>query len=313
MTARAFFLFLSLLIIFSAVAVQRAPAESIDDYKERTKKEQEENDDKNKKEKRHRDDEYDNEDDDDGGCGALAFGSCLNAMFESGCFDALFTTVFNFAVEAASGIRYPEYPYYPDPKRPFARRAKPTPPPAPSAEGEPPPAEPAPAEAPVDQPRWMSKIWMGELSASGSYLLGQDVALFDASGNLTFNMSAFQINTFYQFLWDEEGGTLHTFSMNGGFVFPSRFFTLSLYAGLFLQEGFSPYVSFGAAAKAFFTSKVIVSFYSLFAIYDTFFFIILNPALEYAVGRFTFGAGFNYYNYNDFILYGPTVRVAMWF
>jgi hypothetical protein len=271
------------------VAVYTTQAETLEEYKERIKHEQEEAEKKKQEEEKNKDKKDEKKNDES----CSLFNSCCQMAGETGCIESIFAMTLGVLIN----VRFADYPYAPGKSFDFATYNFGT------KEGEKPPAE-----ADVTD-----KFWMFELSVDGSYLFGQQIAMYDVQSLLGVELTAFHINVFAQRLWDAEATGLTTFSANAGFSIPIQNFMVSLYAGIFYQDGFSLLVSFGASFKIFFPGHIIFSLYSLFSTYSPFYFIILSPTLEVAINRFTVGVGFNVYDYNNLVLYGPTLKTAIWF
>jgi hypothetical protein len=280
--------FVSLCLLLTAVAVYQAPAETLDEYKERMKKEQEEAEKKKEEEKRKAEQEQKPKPPDAGSC----FGSCLSGFCQAagtGCFDAFFQGF----IAIFSEVRYADYPFAPDAGFDFS-------------------ALPRPDMTEEAKTALGGKVWMIEAGAWGSYLFGQNEPVFDAGGMLNVDLLAFHLNLYYQRLMSLSGTTLDTFSADAGFSLPVGNFILSLFAGAVWQEWSPWYFSFGTSGRVFVPGGVVVGWYALFAFYEPFFLIIVSPDVELALGRFTVGLGFNYYNYNNYVNFGPSLKAAIW-
>lgn len=262
---------ISIVIMLFSLATP-AWAETLDEYKERTKKEQE--------------NAVEIEDQEtDEGCNPM--GACCHVGLNSGCLDAFFKAFFTVFAQA----RYADYPFAPQNDFYYSTFVE--------------PGEEAKAG--------LAKIWMGELACDGAWLFGQELPFYSIQGVARLDLLAFHFNLFYQYLLDAQGTGLATFSANGGIAMPLGNFTINLYGGVFLQEGWPAYFSWGLALKIFFGSGIIFSLYSLCAVYDPFYFIIVVPTLEAVLNRFSLGLGFNFIDYNDLMLYGPTLKLGLWF
>ena len=263
--------FISLAVMLFSVATQ-ALAETLDEYKERTKKEQEEI-------------ANAEEEETDEGCNPM--GACCQVGLNSGCLDAFSQAFFTIFAQA----RYADYPFAPQNDFYYSTFVEP---------GE-------------EVKAGLAKIWMVELAFDGAWLFGQELPIYSLQALARLDILAFHLNLFYQYLLDAQGTGLSTFSANGGIAMPLGNFTIDLYCGVFLQEGWPAYFSWGMALKIFFGPGITFSLYSLFAVYEPFYFIILLPSLEVVLNRFSLGLGFNVLDYNDLLLYGPTLKLGLWF
>jgi len=274
-----------------------ATAETLDEYKERMEKEREE--------ARHEHEHHGNDDDDSGGS-CFDLGNCCNftfSLFESMSTDSDSDSDSGSGSDSGAtssagdgggacffdsliGVRYASYPFAPDSSFDFST------------------ADPS-------QPG--GKIWMAEFSAEGSYLFGQEIPMFDFRSQLSLDAAIFHTNLFFHHLMDADGGSLTSFAAHGGITIPIQNFAVSLYVGAFFQEDFPPYFSYGASIRIFAAGGFVISVYSIFAYDDPFFFTVISPKVELALGRFTIGVGYNYYNYNRLSIGGPTLKTAVWF
>jgi hypothetical protein len=154
---------------------------------------------------------------------------------------------------------------------------------------------------------------MIEAGVWGSYLFGQNESVFDTGGLLNIDVTAFHANVYYQRLMSASGSTLNTFSANLGISIPILNFIMSFYAGGFWQEWSPWYVSFGTSGHVFIPGGFLFGWYTLFAFYDQFFYLVISPSFGLALDRFTLSVGFNYYNYNNYVNFGPALKAAVWF
>ncbi len=301
MATRVFLLFLCFLMLFSTAAVYQAKAETIEEYKERMKREQEEAE---KKKKKNR-----GKDDKSGSPDLSGLCNCLGSIFE-----AMAST--DIEVSIVDSSDRPAEPETPAPdgdpdRQDDSDKTDGTPPqekPPEDGAGEPTAADTTGEKQPAGPAFPLFTVSLG-----GAYLFGQEISLFDLTARLVLNVEFFHVNTFYQYLGDAAGSSLNSFSANIGFIFPFSPVVASVFGGVFWQEGFSVQFSFGTNLKIAFTDSLFLEISSLFSFYAPFYFIVLSPTLELALGHFTCGLGFNYFNYNGLNLYGPTAKIGLWF
>jgi hypothetical protein len=305
MAVRSFLLFLCLVLFFIAVPVFQAPAETIEEYKERMKKEQEEAEQKKKKNR--------GEEENAGSPDLSGLCNCLASVFQ-----VMASTDVEISIEDANDT--PDYDANPD-GNDDSDESNVTPPPDGSPENG---AEEHTTEASSTEEKSATdsaaeKSPVGPLfpnmdvSLSGSYLFGQETPVFDVTGRFALNVEFFHANIFYQYLGDTTGSSLNTFSANIGFVFPFSNVVSSVYGGVLWQVELSVCFSFGIDLKIAFSESFFLEISSLFAFHSPFYFIILSPSLNVAFDHFTLGAGFNFYDYSAYIQYGPTVSLGLWF
>jgi hypothetical protein len=283
--------FVCLCLFLTVAGVYPASAETVDEYKERMKKEQEQADKKKQDEENKKKQQEDKEKapPDSGNC----LGGCLGGLCQaagSGCFDAFWSAFFTVFAE----VRYADFPFARNHGYDFA-------------------AFPGAPDEAGQRPDIGGKFWMIEAGAWGSYLFGQNESVFDSGGFINIDVTAFHANVYYQRLMSVSGSTLNTFSANLGISIPIMNFIMSFYAGGFWQEWSPWYVSFGTSGRVFIPGSFVAGWYTLFAVYDQFFYIVLSPSIEITLDRFTLGIGFNYYNYNNYVNFGPALKAGVWF
>lgn len=352
MPSRTAYVFLCLVLAFTTVTVFRAPAETIDEYKERIRKEQEEKKEKEKKSRSH--DEKGGAPDLSGLCG------CLGSLFE-----AMASTDIEVTVEQEPEPEYvnpppadetppddatvtPDDSLPPDDTPPDDAAVTPDdslPPDdttqddgtaipddtspddaAVTPDDSLPPDESAAADGkaadtPADdtantaeEPDRVKPIKpFIALSLAASYLFGQEIPFFDGMTRVTMNIEVFHIHAWYQLMADANGSYLSTFSANLGLVLGVDTIVSSVYAGVFVQEGSAPAFSFGTDLKFAFTDNFFLEIYTLFSFDVPLYNIILIPSLNLVVGPLTVGAGCGFYDYSGLVICGPSVTLGLWF
>jgi hypothetical protein len=302
MIVRKFSLFCCFILLFSTAAATLARAETMDEYKERMKKEQEEK----KKKSRH-------SDDDNGSWDLSGFCGCLASIF-----DLFANTDVEIIVEDDTDTTPPDDNTPPDDATPPDDTTPPDDgtqnPDTTQPDEQNPPDDSGGQKAAAEEDPFRSRPTAPLVAAalSGSYLFGQEISFFDGTARLSANLGIFHANMFYQYMFDETGSHLGTFSANLGFTFPFSPVVISIYAGILFQNFSTAAISFGTDLKFSFTDSLYPELSCLLAFNDTQYYIISSLSLNLVIGHMTLGAGFNAYDYNDLILFGPTLQVGLW-
>ncbi|MBN1522997.1 MAG: hypothetical protein JW904_00830 [Spirochaetales bacterium] len=153
------------------------------------------------------------------------------------------------------------------------------------------------------------------ISEHGAYLFGQDYSIYSATTMVNASFSFIHLNFYYALIGNELGELpLNSLSFNAGVSIPFNNFHVNLYGGFFSQVDVQYFsFSFGASTVARLTPNILAEFYSLFSFKDTVWYIILSTSIMYKFDFFVLGVGFDFNNYNDLIMYGPTIKAGFWF
>ncbi|MBN1523659.1 MAG: hypothetical protein JW904_04180 [Spirochaetales bacterium] len=158
-----------------------------------------------------------------------------------------------------------------------------------------------------------NKPFLGEVSVNGMYLFGQDYHAYAVENHIGINIGLFHINSYLSFIGNSLDEFLFTFAAHAGIGLVTEHTILNVYAGVFLQDTVYQGFSCGLSAKLFLPEKFIFGMNTFFSFDGSLFFLVFDTSISYAIDSFTIGVGFTYHNYNDLLLYGPTLKAAVWF
>ncbi|RPJ05728.1 MAG: hypothetical protein EHM28_11490 [Spirochaetaceae bacterium] len=215
-----------------------------------------------------------NDDDDKGDFWGACFGNCLGAMLQGMC-EAAATDSGDEQSGSSTGNTYDTYD---------------------------------------DQGAGESTRMFVEVNAEVPFLFGDEDMIVGACAQVNITFSFFHLNAYYGKLFNDGGEDPGSFALHAGFAIPTDRFMFALFGGIYSQ----PYVeyigfSFGANMRAYLSDKFIWSLDAFCSIDGSLYFIIASTGVNYKVDPLVIGAGVNLFNFNDFILFGPSVKVGLWF
>ena len=151
-----------------------------------------------------------------------------------------------------------------------------------------------------------------------SFNLASDLSThFDGTyGNtnrLTAQLTGAQLNVFNQTIF-ASSISLSTVSINAGLSLLIGDFDLSGFAGAYLVTTTGTgYVSAGISSRIFFPGRLYLDLYSLYAFVSKDTGILhLIGSLNFAIWRFSIGAGYNYSNFVGDVYGGPCLKISFW-
>jgi hypothetical protein len=133
------------------------------------------------------------------------------------------------------------------------------------------------------------------------------------TNRLTTQLSAVQINVFNQTIF-ARSVSLSTLSVNAGLSLLVGNFDLSGFAGAYVVTTTGTFlVSGGISSRIFLPGRLYLDLYSLYAyVSENAGILHLIGSLNFAVWRFTIGAGYNFNLFVDDIYAGPCLKISFW-
>lgn len=130
---------------------------------------------------------------------------------------------------------------------------------------------------------------------------------------LSFNLSALHFNIYNQTIFSRSS-SLSIVSINGGITLAIGIFDLTAFAGGYLVTTTDTFAgSAGISSKLFLPGKLYLDVYWLYAFLgDTADFMHVATSLNYALGRFSVGVGYNYNQIVGDIYTGPCLKAGFW-
>jgi hypothetical protein len=134
------------------------------------------------------------------------------------------------------------------------------------------------------------------------------------TNRLTAQLTGAQLNVFNQTIF-ASSVSLETVSINAGLSLLIGDFDLSGFAGAYIVATTGTgYVSAGISSRIFFPARLYLDLYGLYAFVSEDRGILhLIGSLNFAIWRFSVGAGYNYNNYLGDVYAGPCLKISFWF
>jgi hypothetical protein len=133
------------------------------------------------------------------------------------------------------------------------------------------------------------------------------------TNRLTAQLTGFQLNVFNQTIF-ASSVSLETVSINAGLSLLIGSFDLSGFAGAYIVATTGTgYVSAGISSRIFFPARLYLDLYGLYAfVSENTGILHLVGSLNFAIWRFSIGAGYNYNNFLGDAYAGPCLKISFW-
>jgi len=125
-------------------------------------------------------------------------------------------------------------------------------------------------------------------------------------------LAAFHLNFYNQNIFAATQ-SITVLSVNGGFSLIVRGFVLNGYLGIYRLDFLdSCRLSFGLSGRLFLPARLYLDLYNLNSVVGSARCVHLLSSLNWTVGRFAVGLGYDYSRLGDFTYHGPCLRLSFW-